>query len=142
MKINYSNKTLWRGIFIELIIVILMFLFIAMITKDNILLLIISLLFAAGFIYLASMFRSMHKKLFLDVSMEELKVYGIKGNLKHHIKFSDVKQLAQIKSDIYITNNDGGRVKLNLRIISFKDLKQLISYLQYNPNIENKNFHI
>ncbi len=142
MKVNYSNKTFWRGIFIEIFLVILALLFIAVIARHNLFFLISSLLLVCLFLYIAYLIKDVHKKLYLDVSMEDMTIYGIKGNLKHRILFSDIKQLNMIKTDIYVTMKTGEEIKVNLRVISPRDLKQFIHYLQYNPKISNKNFHM
>ncbi len=141
MKINYSNRTLWKGISIQLVVLIVVFLVVALITLGHIIFSIVSLIIVSLCFYLLYILYSIHEKLYLDISVSEVKVYDLKGNAKHDIVFSDVKQMIQVGSNIFFIMNGGEKIKISLNVMNFTDVKQLLSYLKFDPKIEHKTFN-
>ncbi len=142
MKINFSNKNLWRAIKLHSLISAVIMLFIALIVRNSILLLLIFILASAGLAYVAKFVSQLHKKLYIDVNMDSIKIYNTKTELVYDLNFEDMQNIVQIGLKIIIIMKDNSKIKINLKIIDYNDVKHFVKYLKYNPKIQNKNFHI
>ncbi|MCK8061169.1 MULTISPECIES: hypothetical protein [unclassified Fusibacter] len=138
MTFTFSNRNLWQIICIELVIASLIALFSSIILiRIPFMALLFFVLGVTSIVY-AVKFYDKHTKEYLKIDEQSISLHGLVSQKTIDVPITTIKKLIHQGNMITIYDSSAQIFKIHLNYMDAEDIKKLLMYLKYTPNISVK----